>query len=89
MIKFLCKSETEVNYIIKKYNYKFEHSEIKDIIEQLHQYENIFLIKKSKRLYYCYNFCEDCGCEECGGYSLGFLNANNIMREEKLKNLLD
>ena len=88
MIRYICKNYIEVDYCIEKFDLKFEHYELYNIYNIIDRNKIISLSDDSS---YCLSDCYDCCVGICNNGFCEFesINIKNIMREEKLKNLLD
>ena len=90
MSKYLCKTEEELNYIIKKYDCKYSHFHMDTIIRNLNIKGYIFLSKDFGEPSFCSGYCNNCGFSlTCSSYQLHHIYASHIMREEKLNRILN
>jgi hypothetical protein len=91
MIRYLCRNIHEVNYIIGKYNYTYSKGELKTIQGILNIQNYIYLIKNPIFISsFCAQECDNCtSTKNCFLYTLNIKSVSNIMREEKLKRILE
>jgi hypothetical protein len=93
MNSIICKSIDEFNYINNKYNNKYDEISIKNIRNILKS-DGVVLLwidKKLIRHSYCKSLCcEKCYTTYCKNRNLLNVSyATNIMRDEKLKRILE
>jgi hypothetical protein len=77
----------EVNYIINKFNFNVLKRELESMKNGIKTAGFVSLYGNENGINYCYNMCNACNSEYC--FSSNLINATNIMREEKLKMILD
>jgi hypothetical protein len=91
MIRYKCINIDEINYIIGKYDYTYSKEEMDDILYKLDIKKYIYLIKNPEySSTYCAGECNMCMFVKiCYVYTLNITSVSNIMREEKLKRILE
>jgi hypothetical protein len=91
MKSFICKTEEEIDYIVKKYEFQYTNNLILNIKSILPSTEIIRLtyngIGKSG---FCASMCEGCiANKDCKYIHNKVYYAEKLMREEKLKRILN
>jgi hypothetical protein len=90
MKRYVCKTKDEIKYLwdYLKINDLPHTSSLDGIIEELKYNNNVVLFVDKHYFDCCGGICE--GCEICQDYKFSEkVNINNIIREEKLKRILE
>jgi hypothetical protein len=91
MISYICKTQEEVFYAIRKYDLRYpNYGSLTFILYTLKKFGRVYLNKESDGMLnhtFCNGLCEE--CENCCETKTKTININNTIREEKLKIILE
>jgi hypothetical protein len=88
MTRYICTTEKEFAYIVKKYNLKYSRWGYDNILNMI-MVDNFVSLKIDTPTIYCKSLCVNCKIKNCKYIATDIIYVSNIMREEKLKNILD
>jgi regulatory protein YycH of two-component signal transduction system YycFG len=88
MIAYKCKTIAEIEYVYV--NYCDDVNFLPSYKTKMKSYEYIFIkIDKNQYHSWCNYTCSECIRVSCEGRTENIVDVNNLMREEKLKRILE
>jgi hypothetical protein len=89
MIRYICKTKEELNYIIHKLDLEYSEGNLIEVNGALDSGVTITLNNNKKYSNFCHIVCDKCNIIGCTSRAKTLIKTSHLMREEKLNRILN